>query len=196
MVDQSMLFVTDRFQKFLSASQLLLLLFSCPVMSDSLWAHGLQHSSLHCPSPSPGVCSNSCSLTWWCHLTISSSIAPFSSCLQSFPASGSLMSELFASGGQSIGVSASVLWMNIHDEFPQVLTPFPQVCDLLAVQGTLKSLLLTSQFKSINSLTLSFLCGPTLTSIHDYWKNHNLDYADLGRQSKVDNCYWWHDINL
>ena len=68
--------------------------------------------------------------------------------------------------------------------------------DLLAVQGTLKSLLLTSQFKSINSLTLSLLCGPTLTSIHDYWKNHNFDYADLGRQSKVDSCYWWHDINL
>ena len=95
--------------------------FSCSVMSDSLWPHGLQHARLPCPSPTPRVYSNSCPLSWWCHSTISSSIIPFSSCLQSFPASGSFpMSPFFASDGQSIGVStsASVLPMNIQDWFP------------------------------------------------------------------------------
>ena len=77
-------------------------LFSHPVVSNCLWPHGLQHTRLPCPSPSPGACSNSCPLSRWCHPTISSSVAPFSSCLQSFSASGSfLMSWLFASGGQS-----------------------------------------------------------------------------------------------
>ena len=94
---------------------------SCSVMSDSLQPHGLQHSRPPCPSPTPGVYSNSCPLSRWCHQTISSSVIPFSSCLQSFPASGSfLMSQLFASRGQSIGVSAStsVLSMNIQNWFP------------------------------------------------------------------------------
>ena len=77
-------------------------------MSDSLWPHGLQHTRLPYPSPTPGVCLNSCPSSRWCHPTISSSVVPFSSCLQSFPASGAFqMSQLFASGGQSIGVSAS-----------------------------------------------------------------------------------------
>ena len=85
-----------------------LLLFSRSVMFDSLWHHGLQHASLPCPSPTPGVYSNSCPLSWWCHPTISSSVISFSSCLQCFPASGSfLLSQLFASGGQSFGASAS-----------------------------------------------------------------------------------------
>ena len=76
-------------------------------MSNSLWPHGLQHGRLPCASLSPRVCSNSCPLTWWCHITISSSVALFSSCPQSLPASGSFpMSWLFASGGQSIGASA------------------------------------------------------------------------------------------
>ena len=84
------------------------LLFSCSVVSDSLWPHGLQHARLPCPSPSPGACSNSHPLSQWCHSTILSSVVPFSSCLQSFPASGSfLMNWLFVSGGQSIGASAS-----------------------------------------------------------------------------------------
>ena len=91
------------------------MLFSCSVMSDFLWPDGLQHTRLHCPSPSPEACSNLCALNWWCHPTISSSATPFSSCLQSFPASGSfLMSWLFTSGGQSAGASASVLPMNIQ----------------------------------------------------------------------------------
>ena len=79
----------------------------CPsAMSDSLWPHRLQHTRLSCPSPTPGACSNSYTSHWWCHPTISSSVVPFSSCLQSFPASGSFpMSQCFTSGGQSIGVS-------------------------------------------------------------------------------------------
>ena len=90
-------------------------------MSDSLWPYGLQHTRPPCPSPPPGVHSNSCALSLWCHPTISSSLVPFSSCPQSFPASGSFqMSQFFASGGQSIGVSALtlVLPMNIQDWFP------------------------------------------------------------------------------
>ena len=82
--------------------------FSRSVMSDSLQPHGLQHTRPPCPSPTPGTCSDSCPSSWWCYPTISSSVIHFSSCLQSFPASGSFqMSQLFASGGQSIGVSAS-----------------------------------------------------------------------------------------
>ena len=103
----------------------LLLLFSCSVMSDSLQPHGLQLARLVCPSPSTRACSNSCPLSQWCHPTILSSIVPFSSCLQSFPASGSFqMSQFFASGGQRIGVpaSASVLPVNILDWFPLGLT--------------------------------------------------------------------------
>ena len=95
--------------------------FSCSVVSDSLQPHGLQHTRPPCPSPTPGVYSNSCPLSQWCHPTISSSVVPFSSCLQSFPASGSFqISQFFTSGGQSIGVSASasVLPINIQDWFP------------------------------------------------------------------------------
>ena len=95
--------------------------FSHSVMSDSLRPYGLQHTRPPCPSPTPGVYSNSCPLNWWCHPTISSSVVPFSSRLQSFPVSGSFqMSQFFVSGGQSIGVSASasVFPMNIQDWFP------------------------------------------------------------------------------
>ena len=90
-------------------------------MSDSLQSHGLQHARPPCPSPTPGVYSDSCPLSWRCHPAISFSVVPFSSCLQSFPASGSFrMSQLFTSGGQSFGVSAStsVLPMNTQDWSP------------------------------------------------------------------------------
>ena len=97
--------------------------FGCSVMSDSLRSHGLQHSRPPCPSPTPRVYSNSCPLSLWCHPTISSSVIPSSSYLQSFPASGSFpVSQFFASGGQSIGASASVLSMSIQDWFPLGLT--------------------------------------------------------------------------
>ena len=139
-------------------------------MSDFLWLHGLQHTRLPCPSSTPEACSNSCPSSWWYHPAISSSIIPFSSCLQSFPASGSfLTSQFFESGGQSIGVSASasVLPMNIQDWFPLGLVGSP--CSPRDSQESS-----TPHFKSINSLVLSFLHSPTLTSIHDYWKYHSL----------------------
>ena len=101
------------------------MLFSCSVLSDSLWPRGLQHAWLPCLSPTPGAYSNSCPLSWWCHPTISSSVVPFSSCLQSCPASGSFqVSQIFTSGGQSIRISASasVLPMNVQDWFPWGLT--------------------------------------------------------------------------
>ena len=95
--------------------------FSRSVMSDSLWPHGLQHARPSCPSPTPGVYPNLCSLSWWCHPIISSSVVPLFSCPQSFPASVTFqMTQLFVSGDQSIAVSASasVLPMNIQDWFP------------------------------------------------------------------------------
>ena len=113
------------------------LVFSFLVLSDSLRPHGLQHARLLFPSPSPGACSNSCPLSWWCHPIISISVFPFPSCLLSFPASGSFpMHQLFSLGGQSTGASASILPMNIQDWFPLGLN-----VGLIAVQGSLKSLL-------------------------------------------------------
>ena len=103
----------------------LLLLFSHSVVSNCLWPHGQQHINLPCHSPSPGTCPNSCPLSQWCCLTILSSAARFSFCLQTFPASASLpVSQLFASGGHSVeaSASASVLLMNIQNWFPLGLT--------------------------------------------------------------------------
>ena len=159
------------------------LFFSHSVVSDSLRPHGLQHTRLPCPSLSPGACSNSCPLSWWCHPTFLSSVILFSSCLQSFPGSGSfLMSWLFALGGQSIEASASalVLPMNIQDWFPLGWTGWIS----LQFKG-LSWLYPTIQCKSINSSVLSPPYSPTLTSIHDYWKNHSLDETDLCWQSNV-----------
>ena len=105
-----------RWRSFISTVQ-----FSCSVLSDYMQPHGLQHDRLLCPSPTPGTYSHSCPLSWWCHPTISSSVVPFSSCPQSFPASGSVqMSQVFTVGGQSIGISVSalVLSQNIQDWFP------------------------------------------------------------------------------
>ena len=116
-----------------------MLLFSHSVMSNSLWPRGLQHNTLRCPSLSPRACSNSCPSSRWCHPTISSSVVPFSSYLQSFPASGSFpINQLFISGGQSIGAlaSASVLPMIFRLDFIWM-----DRFDILAVQGNLKSLL-------------------------------------------------------
>ena len=111
---------------------------SCSVVSNSLWPHIPQHTRPPCPSPTPRVYLNSCPLRQWCHLTISSSVIPFFSCPQSFPAWGSFP-MFFASDGQGIGISASasVLPMNIQDWFPFWI----DWLDLLAVQGTLKGLL-------------------------------------------------------
>ena len=139
--------------------------FSRSVVSDYLRPHELQHSRPPCPSPTPGVHTNPCPSTRWCHPAISSSVIPFSSCPQSFPASGSFpVSQLFASGGQITGASAlaSVLPMNIQDWFP------------LQLSGLIS--LLSKGLSKASSIRLSAFCiVPTLTSIHDYWKNHSLD---------------------
>ena len=108
----------------MTSRDVMLLLYSPSVMSYSLWAHGLQHARLPCPSPSLGACSNSFLFSQWCYPIISTSVVPFS-CPQSLPASGSFpMSRLFASSGRSVGtsVSASVLPMNIQGWFPSGLT--------------------------------------------------------------------------
>ena len=125
----------------------------------------LQYARPPCPSSTAGVHPNPCPLTRWCHPTISSSVVPFSSCPQSFPASGSFqMSQLFSSGGQNIGVSAStsVLLMDTQDWSP------------LGWTGWISLSSPTPQFKSVNSSALSFLYSPTLTVIHDHWENHSL----------------------
>ena len=157
--------------------------FSCSVMSNFLRPHELQHARPPCPSPTPGAHSDLHPSSQWCHPAISSFVVPFSSCPQSLPASqSSPMCQLFAWGGKSTGVSAlaSFLpkksqgwsppewtgWISLQSKDAQESSPAPQ-------------------FKSINSLVLSFLHSPTLTSIHDYWKDHSLDLTDLCWQSNV-----------
>ena len=130
----------------------ILLLFCCSVVSDSLGPYGLQHSRLPCPSPSSEVCSNWCSLSQWCHATISSSVVPFSSCPQSFSASGSFSNEL------ALLIRWPKFWsfsFNISpsNEHPRLISFRMDWLDLL----------------------FSFLYSSTLTYIHDYWKNHSLD---------------------
>ena len=129
--------------------------FSHSVASDSLQPHRLQHATPPCPSPPPGVYSNSCPLSQWYHPTISSSVIPFSSRLQSFPASGSFpMNQFFASGGQSIGISTlhqSLQWIFWIYLYPMNMTSFRMDwLDLLAFQGTLKSLLQHHSSKASN----------------------------------------------
>ena len=147
----------------------------------TLQTHRLHHARPPCGSPTPWIDSSSCPLSQWCHPTISSSVIPFSSCLQYFPTSGSFqMSQFFPSDVQSIGVSASasLLPMNIQDWFPLGLTVWISLLSeglsrgLSTVQNTT---VWTPQFKGIHSSALSFLYGPTLTSIYDYRKNHSFD---------------------
>ena len=143
------------------------------VMSDSLQLHESQHARPPCPSPTPGVYSNSCPLSWWCHPAISSSVIHFSSCPQSLPASGSFpMSQLFIWGGQSTGVSASasVLPMNTQDWSPLVWTGW------ISLQSKGPSRVFSNPtVQSINFSALSFLHSLTLTSLYDRWKKHSLD---------------------
>ena len=144
------------------------------VVSNSLQPHGLQHTRLPCPSPTPRVYPNSCALSRWCHPTISFSVIPFSSCPQSFPVSGSFQTSQFcASGGQSIGASASasVLPINTQDWSPLEWTGW------ISLQSKVFSSIfskITVQKHQFFSAQLS-LYSPTLTSIHDCWKNHSLD---------------------
>ena len=149
-------------------------------MSDCLWPHEPQHARPPCPSPTPGVHPNPCPLSRWCHPTISSSVIPFSSCPQSFPTSGSFqMSQLFASGSQNIGVSAStlVLPMNTQDWFSFRM----DWLDLFAVQGTLKSLL---QHHSSKALILRRSAFFIVQLLHPYMTTGKT--IVLTRQTFVD----------
>ena len=156
--------------------------FSChSVMCDTLRPHGLQHFSVH--HQLPELAHTQCSLSQWCRPIISSSVIPFSSCLQSFPISGYFpRSRFFTSSGQSIGASASpsVLPLNIEYWFPLGFTGW------ISLQSKgLSGVFSPPQCKSISSSVLSFIYSPTLTSIHDYWKNHSFDWTDLGWQSNL-----------
>ena len=142
----------------------------CP----TLRTHGLQHARFPCPSPTPGACSNSCPWNQWCHPTISSSVIPFSSHLQSFPASGSFSNE------SVLHIRWPKYWAfsfssSPSSEYSGLISFRVDWFDLLAVQGTLKSLLQHHSSKASIFLAPSFLHSPTLTSIHDHWKNHSLD---------------------
>ena len=150
--------------------------FSCSVVSDSLRPHESQHARPPCPSPTPRVHSDSRSSSQWCHPAISSCVVPFSSCPQSLPASESFpMSQLFTWGGQSTGVLASASFLpkksqeGSSDLLQNGLVGSP--CNPRDSQESSP----TPQFKSINSLVLSLLHSPTLTSIHDHRKSHSLD---------------------
>ena len=138
-------------------------------MSDSLWPYEPQHARPPCPSPTPRVYPNPCPSGWWCHPTISSSVVPFSSCPQSFPASGFFqMSQFFTSGGQRIRVlaSPSVLPMNTQNWSPLGWTGW------ISLQSKgLSRVFSNNTVQKHQSLVLSFLYTPTLTSIHDHWKN-------------------------
>ena len=143
---------------------------SCPTLQP----HEPQHTRHPCPSPAPGVYPNPCPSSRWCHPAISSSVVPFSSCLQTFPASESFqMSQFFASGGQSIGsFSFNISPSNEH---PGLISFTMDWLDLLAFQGTLKSLVQHHSSKASVLWCSGFLYSPTLTSIYDHWKNHSLD---------------------
>ena len=147
-------------------------------MSDSLRPHEQQHTRLPCPSPTPRACSNSCPSNQWCHPTISSSVIPFSSCLQSFPAPGSFpVIQFFTSNYWSFSLSISP--SNEYSGLISFRTDWPPRCPRDCQESSP-----TPQFKSINSSALSFLYGLTLTSIHDYWKNHSFDSMDLCQYSQ------------
>ena len=142
-------------------------------MSDSLWPREPQHARPPCPSQIPGVYQNSRPLSRWCHATISSSVIPFSSCPQSFPASGSFsMSQLFAWGGQTIVVSASisVLPMNIQNWSPLGWSGW------ISLQSKgLSRVFSNTTFQKHQFFGAQLSYNPTLTSIHDYWSKHSLD---------------------
>ena len=144
-------------------------------MSDSLQpVDCMQHTRPPCPSPTPGAYSNSCPLSRWCHPTISSSVVPFSVRLQSFPASGSFpRSQFFTSGGQSIGSFSFSI--SPSKEHPGLISFRMDWLDLLAVQGTLKSLLQHHSSKASIIWRSAFFIAQLSTSIHNYWKNHSFD---------------------
>ena len=147
-----------------------------------LWPRELQHARLFCPPVSPGVCSDSCPLSWWCYLTVSSSAALLFSCLQSFPASGSFpVSWLFTSGGQSIRASASssVLPMNTQGWFPLGLTGL-----IFLKSKGLSRVFSSTVIKKHQFFSTAFFMVQ-LPYLHDYWENHSFDYIDLCQPSDI-----------
>ena len=152
------------------------MLSSRSVVSDSLCPHGLQHTRPPCPSQSPKVCSSSCPLHWWCHPPISSSDT-FFFFPQPFPARTFLMSQVFASGDQNTGGSASGsgLPMSIQDRL--VWSPY---CPRDSQESSS-----APQFEGINSLALCLPYSPGLLTVRDHWEDHSLDYMDLCQQSNV-----------
>ena len=151
----------------------------CP----TLWPHGLQCTRLLFPSRSPGLCSNSCPLRWWCYPTISSSVAPFSCCPQSFPPSRSFpVSQLFASGGHSIGASASasVLPVNIQGRFPLGLTAL-----IFLLSKGLSRVFFNTTVRKHQFFNAQAFLWSSSHSVHDYGENQSFCYMDLCRQSTV-----------
>ena len=147
--------------------------FSCSVVSDSLWPHESQHARPPCPLSTTGVYKNSCPSSRWCHPAISSSVVLFSSCPQSLRASGPFpMSQFFAWGGQSIGVSASasVLPMNTQD-----WSALGWTCWISLQSKGLSRIFSNITFQKHEFFGAQLSSSPTLTSIHDYWKNHSFD---------------------
>ena len=152
-------------------------------LSNSLRSYGLQHAMLPCLSPSPGVCSNSCPLSPWWHPTISSSVVPFSSCLQSFTSIRvfSSKSDLCIRWPKYWSFSFSI---NLSNEYSGFISF--KVTGLISLQSKeLSRVFSNTRIQSINSSALSLLYGPTLTYVPGYWKNHSFDYTELRRQSDV-----------
>ena len=150
-------------------------------MTDSFWPHGMQHTMLPCPSSSPRSCSDSYLLSRWCHPAVSSPVIPFSSCLQSFPESGSfLMSQFFTSGSQSIRASASVLPMNLQDWFPLGLT------GLISFQCKGLSRVFSNTTVQNHQFFSTQLSLWSTSHIHTWlMENHSFDYTDLCQQSDL-----------
>ena len=151
-------------------------------MSDSSWPHGLQHARLPCPSSFTRVCSNSCLLSRWCCLTISSSLTSFSSCLQSFPALVSFPNEL------ALGIRWAKYWSFSFIFIPVNIQGWFSLGSIgltsLLSKGLSKSSL-ALQFESINSLVLSHLYGSTLISVHDYWRRNLIRGAQAALNLKT-----------
>ena len=147
--------------------------FSCSILWNSLQPHGLQHARLPCLSPTPGACSNSCPLSWWCHPTISSSVIPFPSAF--YPSQDQGLFQWVSSSHQVAKVLEFQLQHQSFNEYSGLISFRIDWLDLLVVQGTLKRFLQHHRSKGSILWLSAFYYTPTLTSIQDYWKNHSFD---------------------
>ena len=158
--------------------------FSHSVMSDSLWPHGLQHTRLPCPSPTPKACSNSCPSSWWCHPIHLILCCPFLLLPSTFPSIRVFSNE------SALPIKWPKYWsfsfsISPSNEYSGLIFFRMDWFDRLEVQRDPQESSPTPQIKSINSSALNFLYSPTLTSVHDYWKSHRFDYTDLCQQNDV-----------